>query len=159
MFAGDPDCFGALVAHPVPEPRPTPATRDVVDLAFRVATSLIFVVAGLGHLARPDSIVAQLDGAPLATSVTAIAEARFLVLASGPPLVLGGLALLVGKHTRAAAGALLLVLVPITVVTHVGSADSVGPLFKNVALMGALLHFAAYGAGRFSADGAGARAA
>ncbi|MDP2316389.1 MAG: DoxX family protein [Pseudomonadota bacterium] len=132
--------------------RPEPGQHDAVDLVFRISTSLIFVVAGLGHVFRPEQMVAQLEAAPLAGLATSLASAEVLVALGGPPLVIGGLGLLAGARTRASAALLVVVLVPITVITHAGSMESMGPLFKNVALLGALVHFAIHGAGRYSVD-------
>jgi len=69
-----------------------------------------------------------------------------LVAVARPPLVIGGVGLFAGVSTL-----LIAVLLPIT---YVGSAESVGPIFKNVALLGALGHFWAHGAGGFSVDAA-----
>lgn len=115
------------------------------DLVFRVLFSLIFVLAGLRHLIAPKMILARLEAAPLAYLATAIAPASFLVTASGVVLVLAGLGLLFGILIRPAALALIAVLVPVTVVVDLGHFGALGPLFKNVALLGGLIHFAAHG--------------
>lgn len=128
--------------------RTTPAT----DLTFRVLFTAIFVVAGLGHLLRPAAMVERLLAAPLAPLATAVAPAPVLIALTGVVLLLGGTALLLGFWTRGAALALIVVLVPITVVVDLGDPQQIGPLFKNVALLGGLIHFLADGPGACALD-------
>lgn len=115
-----------------------------VDSAFRVLASLIFVVAGFGHLTRPESIVGRLEASSLGATIASIAPASALVLGTGVVLLVGGLLLLLGLGTRWAALALLATLVPITLSVQL-EPGQLGPLFKNVALFGMLLHFASSG--------------
>ncbi|MEO2169231.1 MAG: DoxX family membrane protein [bacterium] len=124
-----------------------PARHRYADLAFRMLFSLIFVGAGLRHLVRPEEIVGRLESAPLAYLATAIAPAPVLVFVGGLVLLVAGVALLLGIGTRSAAIVLALVLVPITVTVDLGHVGALGPLFKNIALLGGLIHFAAYGNG------------
>ncbi|HSP40959.1 MAG TPA: DoxX family protein, partial [Gillisia sp.] len=60
---------------------------------------------------------------------------------SGIVMLIAGISLLIGFKTRYAAAVLALVLIPITITVQVGQMSSLGPLFKNVAIMGALLFF------------------
>lgn len=126
--------------------------QDVADLAFRLLFSLIFVVAGAGHLLRTDAMVERLVAAPLAHLATALAPPGLLVVLTGVALLAGGLGLVLGYHTRAASLLLIAVLVPITVTMDLGHTGAIGPLFKNVALLGGLIHFATRGPGPFSVD-------
>jgi len=122
------------------------------DAIFRVLFSLIFVGAGIRHLARPDEIVARLLDAPLAHWFTAVAPAPVLVALAAVVLVPGGVALLVGYHARLAALVLTAVLIPITISVDLGHTRALGPLFKNIALLGGLIHFMSKGAGEWSLD-------
>jgi putative oxidoreductase len=119
---------------------------------FRLLFSMIFVVAGMGHFFQRDTMLARLEAAPLGHLALLFGPPEKLMIASGFVLVVAGLALAAGFWTRAAAIALFLTLIPITVTTHLGDPDHVGPLFKNVALLGGLLHFAVRGPGAGALD-------
>lgn len=124
---------------------------DVSDLVFRVSFSLIFIVAGLGHFFRPDLMLERLADSPWYELVSSFGSPVVLLYATGVTLVAGGVALFLGYRVRPAATLLLLTLVPITVSIHFDSGH-VGPLLKNVALAGGLVHFAARGSGAYALD-------
>jgi putative oxidoreductase len=94
-------------------------------------------------------MISRLLDAPMADLATAVAPASVLIWVTGVVLILGGVGLLLGVMTRVCALGLLAVLLPITFTVHVGAPEHVGPLFKNIALMGGLIHFAAKGPGAF----------
>lgn len=124
----------------------SPRTSRIADVIFRVLFSLIFIVAGIGHLVRPTAFVERLLLSSVGRFVANIAPAEFLVITTGGVLMVAGVALAIGYRTRLAAMALISVLVPITVSTHIGTGGDPGPFLKNVALLGGLIHFAASGA-------------
>jgi len=126
--------------------------RPMADLVFRVLFSLIFLGAGLKHLVRPDDLIARLEEAPLAWMAIAVGRPSLLMALTGVVLLAAGLGLLLGWWTRLSAVALIAVLIPITVVVDLGHTDNMGPLFKNIALLGGLIHFAARGPGAYALD-------
>ncbi|MEQ9502341.1 MAG: DoxX family membrane protein [Deltaproteobacteria bacterium] len=115
----------------------------IIRRVFRVMVASIFVVAGLGHVLRPETMTAKLVAAPVGAWIASVLPADPLMVASGVVLVVAGVVFAVGgRGARTAAWVLLVLLVPITISTHLGKGpDGVGPLFKNVAIAGALLHF------------------
>src|SRR3546814_18850388 len=77
---------------------------------------------------------------------------------SGVAFVVAGTTLALGLMTRASALILFVTLVPVTITTHLVPAPShVGPLFTNIAILGALLLICARGPGAFALDGRIAR--
>ena len=123
------------------------------DFVFRGLFSLIFLIAGLGHFVQADVMIQRLVDGPLGGVATSIAPAPLLISVTGVVLVAAGLLLLLGFKARIAALALMAVLIPITGTVHLAPGpEHMGPLFKNVALMGGLLHFIVRGAGAFSLD-------
>lgn len=67
--------------------------------------------------------------------------------------VVAGITLALGWMTRASALVLFVTLVPVTIAIHVVPDTShVGPLFKNIAILGALLFFWARGPGAYALD-------
>jgi len=121
------------------------------DPIFRVSFSLIFIVGGLGHFFRHDWMMERLQASPWLDWVMIIGSPSMLVKLSGVVLIIAGVTLLLGLCTRVSALALFVTLVPITFVIHIAP-DHVGPLLKNVAILGGLVHFFVRGAGYFSFD-------
>ena len=121
------------------------APQSLADTVFRIFGSLIFVTAGAGHLLQPDAIVNRLTASPIGTYMAALVPAELLVLSTGAVLLVAGIALLLGAGTRLAAVVLIVCLIPITISVQLAPGQT-GPLFKNIALLGMLIHFAVAGA-------------
>ena len=142
--------------------------KTFADPVSRALVALIFVLSGLGKLANYAGTKQMMAG------VGFPAVDLFLVGAIALEIG-GGLALLAGFKTRWAAAALIVFLIPATIVFHLmpmlgggeGAQMQMINVLKNVAIMGALVKFWADGAGAYSADaalerptdGAGVRAA
>lgn len=125
--------------------------QKISFLLLRGLGSLIFIVAGIGHLTNTNAAASRLKAAPFADLATWMASAETLIILSGIGLLIGGFMLLLGFKTKLASAGLLAILVPITLTVQVGS-GSLGPLFKNVALIGMLLFFIINGAGYYGLD-------
>lgn len=128
------------------------ALQSPLSLIGRVLLAILFVPAGFGKIAGFSGTVgyATAMGMPLPTVGVAIALVIELV---------GGLALLVGFGTRVAAIALAVFTLVASFFFHAywavpAEQQMVQQLmfFKNIAITGGLLAFAAFGAGAFSLD-------
>ena len=125
--------------------------EPISDVAFRVMFSLIFIVGGLGHFGKADLMTNRFEASPWADLVSSIGDPQLMLSLSGVILVVGGVLLLLGYKTHLAALGLFITLVPITFVIHIAPGH-VGPLLKNIALLGGLIHFYIRGAGAYSID-------
>ncbi|WP_332748135.1 DoxX family protein [Hydrogenophaga sp.] len=128
------------------------ALQNPLALIGRILLALMFVPAGFGKIAGFTGTVgyATAMGLPLPTVGVAIA----LVIE-----LFGGLALLIGFRTRYAALALAVFTLVASFFFHAywavpAEQQMVQQLmfFKNIAITGGLLAFAAFGAGAFSVD-------
>lgn len=111
----------------------TPAS----DVIFRVALSLIFIIGGLGHFFAVDEMLGRIAESPWHKQVLLIGDPAILLYLSGGVFVVFGLLLASGILKRLSALMLFVTLIPITIAIHFAP-DHVGPLLKNVAIMGAL---------------------
>lgn len=127
--------------------------RDFADPVLRVSVSLIFIIGGAGHFFAHDVMLARMEDSPWRGIVAGIGDPSLLLWVSGIVFIIAGVALALGWMSRLAALALFLTLVPITLAIHIAPGH-VGPLFKNVALLGALFFMFARGPGRYALDNA-----
>ena len=125
--------------------------RSWIDPVFRVATSLIFIIGGIGHFAAHDHMLQRMEESPWRGVVEMIGDPSWLLWFSGVVFVFFGITLALGVLTRVSALFILVTLIPITIAVHVAPGHT-GPLLKNIAIMGALLYFYANGPGRFAID-------
>ncbi|MUP45632.1 DoxX family protein [Gramella sp. BOM4] len=108
---------------------------------LRVLISGIFLVAGSNHLLNTTQTVRRLEQASFKGIAYFFGEPETLVLLSGVFMLTVGFLFLIGYKTRWAAIILGLILVPITLTVQVGQINTLGPLFKNIAILGGLLFF------------------
>jgi putative oxidoreductase len=126
--------------------------KTILHPTARFLVSLIFILSGLGKIFAFGATAAKMDAAGF--------PAPFVLLV-GAILIetLAGAALLLGFKTRYAAWGLVAFLIPATIVFHaaniadpVHGQEQIVQTLKNLAILGALLKFAADGAGLFSLD-------
>ena len=134
---------------------PRDAIRAWIDPVFRVATSLIFVVGGIGHFGAHDHMLERMAESPWRDVVNMIGDPSWLLWLSGVVFVVFGITLALGFLTRISALLILVTLIPVTIAVHVAPGH-MGPFLKNIAIMGALLYFWSRGAGAYALDNWGA---
>ena len=108
---------------------------------FRVMLSSIFLVAGLSHLLNIEKTLQKIDQATFKGLAYIFGDPTLPIILSGTAMLLGGLSLMAGFKTKWAAIILAACLIPITLTVQVGQMNSLGPLFKNIAIFGGLLFF------------------
>lgn len=127
-------------------------TSKLTITLFRVMVSLIFIVAGANHLLRTEFVYQKLQKAAFAEKAVLFGDPHYLILFSGIAMLIGGVSFALGFKTRLAALGLLACLLPITLIVQVGSLATLGPLFKNIAIAGALLFFIVHHAFGYNLD-------
>lgn len=108
---------------------------------LRIMVSAIFLTAGFNHLVEVEKTVQRIEMAQFKGFANFFGNLEFLVILSGIVMLIAGICFLIGFKTRWAAIVLLLTLIPITITIQIGQMNSLGPLFKNVAIAGGLLFF------------------
>ncbi|MGY5847217.1 DoxX family protein [Salegentibacter sp. HM20] len=108
---------------------------------LRILLSGIFLLAGFNHLLQVDKTVSRIDQASFKGIAYFFGNPELLVILSGIVMLIAGGSLLLGFKTKWAALVLTAVLIPITLTVQVGQINTLGPLFKNIAIFGGLLFF------------------
>lgn len=117
------------------------AINKISVLIFRVMLSLIFLVAAINHLFEPGKAVHRLAESKMGFLATTFVSPEVLVMLAGIGLLVGGLSLIADFKTKFAAALLILIIIPITLTVQIGNPEGMGPLFKNIAITGALVFF------------------
>ncbi len=110
-------------------------------LIFRVMLSGIFLVASFSHILNLEKTLQRIDQARFKGIAHFFGEPKLMVISSGIVMLAAGISLLVGYKVKWAAILLSAVLIPITLTIQVGQITTLGPLFKNIAILGGLLFF------------------
>lgn len=113
--------------------------KSVVIL--RIMLSLIFIIASTSHFFNTEKTVNRIENASMGFIGNILGTPETAVILSGIVMLIAGIALLLGFKTQIAAIVLIAVLIPITLTVQVGQMTTLGPLFKNVAILGGLLFF------------------
>lgn len=125
----------------------------LIALSGRILLSAIFLLSGINKLTDFAGTTAMMNSAGLPM-------AELLLVTTILIEVIGGLMLVFGWKTRAAALILFAFMIPVTLVFHnpwaaaesAISQQQMIHLLKNLAIMGGLLHLLAFGAGACSIE-------
>ncbi len=110
---------------------------------FRILLSLIFIVAGAGHYLNHTKILTRSLMTPLGQLISNTPiSLSVLVYLSGAGLLIGGVSLLFNFKRKIASLVLIGILIPITLTVQTSGEETIGPLFKNIAILGGLIFFA-----------------
>src|SRR3546814_1714323 len=82
---------------------PGAKSKALIDLLFRILTSLIFIVGGLGHFGQHRMMLDRMKESPWAGTVDRIGDPSVLLWLSGIAFVVAGFTLAIGFMTRALA--------------------------------------------------------
>ena len=113
--------------------------KSVVIL--RIMLSLIFIIASTNHFFNTEKTVSRIENSSMGFIGYILGTPEIAVLLSGIVMLIAGISLLLGFKTKMASIVLIAVLIPITLTVQVGQITTLGPLFKNVAILGGLLFF------------------
>jgi len=122
--------------------------RSTGALLGRIMLAFIFVQSGIGKISGPAGIMQYMASAGLPRALVP----ELFVLSVVVELV-GGLMLIFGWRAELAALILLLWMIPVTMIFHVSTGQTI-EWEKNLAIMGGLLMVAVLGPGGFSVVGA-----
>ena len=122
--------------------------RKIGALLGRIMLAYIFVQSGIEKILGPADTMRYMVGGGLPRSL--VPE---LFVLSVVVELLGGLMLILGWYAELAALIISIWMIPVTIIFHVATGDTVY-WEKNLAIVGGLLMVAALGPGGFSVDGA-----
>jgi putative oxidoreductase len=119
--------------------------RSYLPLIARVLLGLIFVMSGFSKISGFEGT--QQYMASYGMPLTAVLLVGAIIVE-----ILGGLSIILGLWARAGAVALVLFLIPATLVFHTDFADQTQLIMflKNLSIMGGLLLVTAHGSGSYS---------
>lgn len=108
---------------------------------LRILVSGIFLAAGINHLLEVEKTAKRIEQANFKGIAYLFGDPQWLIILSGIVMLVAGFLFLIGYKTKWAAMTLIAVLIPITLTVQVGQITTLGPLFKNIAILGGLLFF------------------
>jgi putative oxidoreductase len=119
--------------------------RSYVPLIGRILLGLIFVMSGVNKITGFEGT--QQYMASQGMPITAVLLVGAIVVE-----ILGGLSVILGLWARAGAAALVLFLIPATLIFHTDFSQQTQMIMflKNLSIMGGLLLVMAYGSGPYS---------
>src|SRR6266542_3083072 len=130
-----------------PDERPPEPFAGVVTLLGRILLGAIFVLSGLHKVMDPQGTQQYMAAMGMPWTPFFLVGAIILELA-------GGISLMLGAWTRIGTAALLVLMIPTTLIFHTHFADQNQFIhfLKNLSMMGGLVYVWTFGPGRLSLD-------
>lgn len=121
--------------------------KDYTALAGRISLALIFIMSGIGK-------ITDFEGTRAYMSAYGMPLTWFFAIGAIALELGGGISLIAGFLTRLGALALIVFLIPTTLIFHTDFADKLQVIMfmKNLAIIGGLLMVFSFGAGKISVD-------
>ena len=122
--------------------------QGALPLIGRILLAAIFIMSGIGKLGAPPATQGYIAAMGMPAPLLAYLGSVAIELG-------GGLLLLVGYRTKLVAAVLAAFCIVTAFIFHHAPADQNQMIhfLKNIAMAGGLLHFAAFGSGKFALDG------
>jgi putative oxidoreductase len=118
--------------------------RNTGALLGRIMLAFIFVMSGIQKISGPGMTMQYMTSAGVPHALVHILFVLSVIVELG-----GGLMLVFGWHAELAAFIMFLWFIPVTLIFHVATGQTV-QWMKNLGIMGGLLMVAVYGPGDFS---------
>lgn len=117
-------------------------SRNIIPLISRVLLSALFIMSGINKILNP--VATQQYMASFGMPLTGLFLVAAIVIELG-----GGLSVLLGYKARWGAIALVIFMIPATLIFHTNFADQMQTIhfMKNLAILGGLLMIIQYGSG------------
>lgn len=122
--------------------------KNAIIFVGRILLTLIFLLSGIQKIPNFNGTKQYMAAAGMPLTDLFLVAAIIIE-------IVGAILIFIGFKTKWAALALIIFMIPVTLIFHTNFADQIQMIMfmKNLSMLGGLLLLAAYGAGNWSLDG------